>query len=182
MSDYAVEDSRVAFAGQLSTIRVDRLRMPDGGVAEREIVEHSNAVAVVPVDGDGNVVLLRQYRHALGEHQVEIPAGKLDVEGEAPEGAARRELIEEVGLDAGEFTQLVHFANSAGWTTEHTTVYLATGLTAADVPDGFVSEAEEADMEVLRMPLADAIAQAERGEIADSKTLIGLLLARRALR
>lgn len=175
---FVVEDSRVTHVGDLSRVRLDRVRMPDGTVAAREIVEHADAVAVVPVDDGGRVVLIRQYRHALRAYQLEVPAGKLDVDGEAPAAAARRELIEEVGLDADALTQLVHFRNSAGWTTESTTVYLATGLRPVAAPEGFTPKAEEADMEVVRLPLADAVARAERGEVADAKTLIGLLLCR----
>lgn len=175
---YVVEDSRITHDGDLSRVRVDRVRMPDGDAADREIVEHPDAVAVVPVDDDGRVVLVRQYRHVLRAAQLEIPAGKLDVDGEAPPDAARRELIEEVGLDATDLTELVCFHNSAGWTDEVTTVYLATGLTAATAPDDFVPKAEEADMEVVRLPLVEAIAMAERGELTDSKTLVGLLLTR----
>jgi ADP-ribose pyrophosphatase len=177
MDGYEVEESEVTFEGRLSTVRLDRVRMPDGEVAEREIVEHAGAVAVVPVDGDGRVVLLRHYRHALRERVVEIPAGKLDVEGEQPEAAARRELAEEVGLEAGELRRLVEFANSGGWSTETTTVYLATGLSPIAERD-FTPTAEEADVEVLRMPLDEAVAKAERGELSDAKTLIGILLAR----
>lgn len=175
---FVVEDSRVAYVGDLSRVRVDRVRMPDGTVAEREIVEHADAVAVVAVDDEGRVVLVRQYRHALRAYQLEVPAGKLDMDGEAPAEAARRELIEEVGLDAEDLTRLVHFRNSAGWTTESTTVYLATGLRPVAAPDTFTPTAEEADMEVVRLPLVEAVARAERGEIADAKTLIGLLLCR----
>ncbi|MPZ88277.1 MAG: NUDIX domain-containing protein [Nitriliruptorales bacterium] len=150
--------------------------MPDGSVAEREIVEHPGAVAVVAVDDDGRVILLRQYRHALRDYVVEVPAGKLDEDGERPEETARRELIEEVGLDAAELTELVHFHNSSGWTDESTTVYLGTGLREASA-DGFAPKAEEADMEVFRLPLGEAVTMAQRGEIVDAKTLIGLLLA-----
>lgn len=175
---YVVEESRITHDGDLSRVRVDRVRMPDGEAADREIVEHPDAVAIVPVDDEGRVVLVRQYRHVLRTAQLEVPAGKLDVDGEAPPEAARRELIEEVGLDAAELTELVCFHNSAGWTDEVTTVYLARGLMPAGAPDGFVAAAEEADMEVLRLPLAEAVAMAERGELTDAKTLVGLLLTR----
>jgi 8-oxo-dGTP pyrophosphatase MutT (NUDIX family) len=172
---YEVVASRITHEGLLSTLRVDDVRMPDGQVHRREVVEHSDAVAVVAVTDEGEVVLVRQYRHALAGYCLEVPAGKLDVDGEAPEAAARRELLEEVGLVADELDELVRVANSAGWTTEATTVYLATGV-RGDVGD-FVPEAEEADMEVVRLALPDAVARAQRGEITDAKTLIGILLA-----
>lgn len=173
---YETESSDIVYEG-FSTVRVDRVRMPDGSLAEREIVEHTDAVAVVPIDAEGRVVLLRQYRHALGEPALEIPAGKLDVAGEAREAAARRELLEETGLEAGGLEHLVSFRNSGGWTDEETTVYLARDVRPGDVPEDFTATAEEADMEVVRLPLADALAAARRGEIIDAKTLIGLLLS-----
>lgn len=179
---YEVESSRIAYDGDLSRVRVDRVRMPDGEVASREVVEHPDAVAVVPVEADGQVVLLRQYRHPVGLSPLELPAGKLDTDGEAPAEAARRELAEEVGLGAGTLTRLVTFHNSSGWTDEATTVYLATDLQRVDAPEGFTAHAEEAAMEVVRMPLAEAAERARRGELTDAKTLIGLLLAAERLR
>lgn len=173
---YEVAGSEVAYSGHLSRIRIDRVQMPDGDVAEREIVEHPDAVAVVPLHDDGTVVLLHQYRHAVGRKVLEIPAGKLDVDGEDPADAARREMLEETGLAVGSLTPLLSFANSAGWTDETTTVYLATGLEAAAVPDGFTARGEEADMDVVRMPLGQAVARARAGELVDAKTIIGLLL------
>lgn len=174
---FEVESSHVAYDGELSRVRVDRVRMPDGGLASREVVEHPDAVAVVPVTGEGTVVLLRQYRHPVVQTVLEVPAGKLDVTGEDPADAARRELAEEVGLAAGDLVELVRFHNSSGWTDEVTTVYLATDVHPVEAPAGFSPEAEEADMEVVRMPLVEAADRARRGELPDAKTVIGLLLA-----
>ena len=171
-------ESRTAHDG-FATVRVDTVRMPDGDVAEREVVEHTPAVAVVPLFDDGTVVLLRQYRHPIGRYLLEIPAGKLDVDGEDPADAARRELAEETGLQAAELVHLTTFENSAGWTTEWTAVHLGTGLTETAPPDDFEAEHEEADMEVVRLPLAEAVDAVVRGEITDAKTVIGLLLAAR---
>ncbi|CAN5210833.1 NUDIX hydrolase [soil metagenome] len=176
MSEYHVESSETVYDGVLSRARMDRVRMPDGDTRRREVMEHVPAVAVVAVD-QGCVVLVRQYRHPLRDWFLEVPAGLLDVEGEAPDAAARRELIEEVGLEPGRLDELVTFANSAGWTDEQTTVYLATDLREATPPDGFAAEAEEAGMQVVRMPLDEAVARARRGELRDAKTVIGLLLA-----
>ena len=102
---YPVEDSRVAYDGELSRVRVDRVRMPDGSLATREVVEHPDAVAVVPVEAGGTVVLLRQYRHPVVSTVLEVPAGKLDMAGEEPAAAAGRELAEEVGLSAGSLVE-----------------------------------------------------------------------------
>ncbi len=173
---FEVESSEIAYRG-FSTVRVDRVQMPDGTVATREIVEHPDAVAVVALDAEGNVVLLRQYRHAVGAATLEVPAGILDVDGEAPEEAARRELLEETGLAAGAMERLVAFQNSGGWTDERTTVYLARDVEPGETPQDFTATAEEADMEVLRLPLTEAVAMAAAGEITDAKTLVGLLLA-----
>lgn len=174
---FSVESSRLAYDGVLSRVRVDEVRMPDGGLASREVVEHPDAVAVVPVEADGTVVLVRQYRHPVSQTVLELPAGKLDVAEEGPAEAARRELAEEVGLAGSSLEELVTFHNSSGWTDEVTTVYLAKDVRAVDVPAGFEPEAEEADMKIVRMPLAVAAARARRGELPDAKTVIGLLLA-----
>lgn len=172
---YEVLSSTKPYASRFTTIRVDEVRMPDGHVTDREIAEHLPAVGAVPLDSDGNVVLLRQYRHAFGTAFLEVPAGKLDVEGEDPAEAMQRELAEEVELRAGTLEHLVTFNNSAGWTTEWTAVYLATDLTPVPRPDDFVLEHEEADMEVLRVPLAEAVAMVHDGRIVDAKTVVGLL-------
>jgi ADP-ribose pyrophosphatase len=172
---YEVLDSEEAFSSRFTRIRVDTVRMPDGKVTDREIAEHMSAVGAVPLDADGNVVLLRQYRHAFGQHFLEVPAGKLDVEGEDTAEAMQRELAEEVQLTAGTLTHLTTFTNSAGWTTERTTVYLAEDLVPAPRPDDFVLEHEEADMEVIRVPLDEAIAMVHDGRIVDAKTVVGLL-------
>lgn len=179
MGDYEVRSSTVTHRGKLSTMRLDEVEMPDGSVAERETVEHDNAVAVVAVEPDGQVVLIRHYRHAPSSRMLEIPAGKLDVEGEAPIDAARRELLEEVGLAAEELVELIHFWNSAGWSDEATTIYLATDVRPGKAPDDFVLEHEEADLEVLRVPLEEALRWIDDGRITDGKTVIGLLLAHR---
>ncbi|MDX1657951.1 MAG: NUDIX hydrolase [Nitriliruptorales bacterium] len=160
-----------------STVHQDRVRMPDGSVHDREVVEHFDAVAVVPLLDDGSVLLLKQYRHPLERYVLEIPAGKLDQEDEDRAEAARRELREEVGYDARDLDELVTFANSAGWNNEQTTVYLARGLHEAEARDEFELEAEEADMEIVRIPFDDAVAEARRGGLIDAKTVIGLLLA-----
>lgn len=178
MAWYETLDSRVVYDGR-STVRVDTVRMPDDDHAEREIVDHMSAVAVVPVLGDGTVVMLRQYRHAVGQYLLEIPAGVLDVEGEDEADAAQRELAEEVGMRAGRLEHVTTFHNSAGWTTERTHVFVGRDLEEVPRPEGFDLEHEEADMEVVRLPLDDAVAAVAAGEITDAKTVIGLLLAAR---
>jgi 8-oxo-dGDP phosphatase len=175
---FEVRDSRVVYDGW-STVRVDTVAMPDGSVVDREIVQHVSAVAVVPLYADGTIVLLRQFRQPVGGHLLEIPAGILDVDGESLEDAAQREMAEEVGLRAGRMDHLTTFWNSAGWCDERTHVFLARDLEEADPPDGFVAEAEEAHMEIVRLPLAAVVEAVAAGEITDAKTIVGILLAAR---
>src|SRR3712207_4766857 len=106
MGTYEVKSSRVAYRSAFLHVRVDEVVMPDGTVRRREVVETQPAVAVVALDDQGVVTLVRQYRHPLGKRVLEVPAGKLDVEGEEPLTAARRELAEETGLEASRWELL----------------------------------------------------------------------------
>lgn len=181
-SDYDVRSSRTVWEGMLSTARVDEVAMPSGGVATREVVAHIDAVAVVALTEADEIVLLRQYRHPLARYLLELPAGLLDVEDEAPDDAARRELAEETGMEAPTVRRVLTFANSAGWTDEQTTVYLAEGVRPGDRPEDFRLEHEEADMDVLTMPLDEAVAGVLDGRITDAKTIIGILAVAAARR
>lgn len=172
---YEVASSDVLYESRFSRVRIDTVRMPDGSTTEREIVEHLSGFGAVPLDADDHVVLLRQYRHSMGRHFLEIPAGKLDVEGEEVVAGMQRELAEEIEMAAGSLEPLLTFTNSAGWTTETTHVYLATDLRPAPRPDGFELRHEEADMQVVRVPFDEAVAMVQDGRIVDSKTVIGLL-------
>lgn len=174
---YETLESRAAYEGVLSRVRVDTVSMPDGGTAQREVVEHPDAVALVPLLDDGSVVMLRQYRHPFGDYQLEIPAGKIDVDGEGPEATARRELREETGLTADRLTLLTTFRNSSGWTDESTHVFLAEDLRDEGRPEDFEAQHEEAEMKLVRLALEEAVAQVRNGTISDAKSAIGLLLA-----
>jgi 8-oxo-dGDP phosphatase len=165
-----------------STVVRETIATPDGEEVVREVVRHTDAVAVVPVLDDGRIVLLRQYRQPLRRYVLEVPAGKMDEEGEGPEDVAHRELVEEIGYDAHELTHLVSFHNSAGWTDETTHVYLGRGVHPVDPPEGFHPRAEEADMETVTLAVDDALAAAHAGELTDAKTLVALLLAAPHLR
>lgn len=173
--------SRQVYDG-FSRVRVDTLQTPSGKEIEREVVERLGAVAVVPVDTEGRVLLLRQYRHPIGGYVLEIPAGLLDVEDEAPEHAARRELAEEIAYDVDELLPLTAFLNSAGWCTERTHVFLGRDCRPGEMPEGFVPDSEEADMEIVPLSIEDALDAARTGVITDAKTVIGLLLAEPHLR
>ena len=159
-------------------VRVTRttVRAPDGGTYEREVVHHPGAVAVVPVLDDGvTVVLVRQYRSALDDLVLEVPAGKCDVEGEAAEVTAARELEEEVGYRAGRMERLCVIHNSPGFSDERVTIFLAHDLASGRAnPHGL----EEEHMVVEHVSLADVDALVADGRITDAKTVVGLLLAR----
>ena len=161
------------YAGKLLTLRRDRVRLENGREAVREVVVHPGAVAIVPVLPDGRVVMVRQYRHAAGRALLEIPAGTLDLPGEALEAAAVRELREETGYSAAHLSLLVAFYTAPGFCTERITLFLATGLTRG--------EQEPMDDEAItieEIDIADIPVLIASGEIADAKTLTGLLLAR----
>jgi 8-oxo-dGTP pyrophosphatase MutT (NUDIX family) len=167
--------SRIAHAGHI-TVRIDTVATPDGATVEREVATPPDAVAVVALL-DGDVVLVRQHRQPVGATLLELPAGVLDVKGEDVLAAAARELAEEVGLVASTMTALTTTWSSPGWSTERVTIVLATDVRPGPPPPGFVPYAEEAAMEIVRLPLAAAVAAAQDGTITDAKTIIGLLLA-----
>ena len=169
---FEVVESRTVYAGAILALRLDRVAMPGGVVAEREVVEHPSAVAVVALDADGRVVLIDQYRHPVRRRLLELPAGLLDISGEDPLVAAQRELAEETGLAAGRWSVLVDVAPSPGFTDEMLRVYLAEDLTPTDRP---APEHEEADIVVLRMAVPDAVGRALAGEIVNATAVAGLL-------
>jgi 8-oxo-dGDP phosphatase len=175
-ASYDVVASRRAYTG-FSSVRVDDLVGPGGEAFSREVVEHPDAVAVVAIDELERVVLVRQYRHPLRAKLLELPAGTLDVVGETPLDAARRELAEEVGLAAQRWLGLGSLWNSAGWSDERTWLFLATGVRDAERPDGFVAEGEEADLSIERIGLVELLGMCADGRIEDAKTIVGVLRA-----
>lgn len=161
----------IKYAGKIITVRVDKVELPDGRTASREVVEHPGAAAVLAVNKAKEAYFVRQFRKAVEKELLEIPAGKLEA-GEEPHICAARELAEEVGMAAGDLRLLATFYSSPGFTAEKLYVYLATGLHP-------VSPSAEDDefLEPVRLPLAEAVRMARTGEIEDAKTLIALLLA-----
>ena len=160
--------------GMLSTVRVDEFRYDDGETAEREIVAHPGAVAIVAHD-DHVVHMVRQPREAVGEESLlELPAGKLDVEGESPLDCAKRELVEEVGIEAGEWEELTRFYSSPGFTDEQVFLFVATDLTKVEAQP---TEGER--IEIVEVPLVNLEPAIE--ECEDAKSLVGLLLLRARL-
>ena len=148
--------------------------MPGGKDVTREVVEHFGAVAVVAMDDDDNILMVYQYRHALGRRLWELPAGLLDVDGEAAHLTAARELQEEAGLQAGDWRVLVDLDSTPGFSDESVRVYLATELTEVDRPE---VHDEEADMTLQWFPLEEAARKVISGEIVNAIAVAGILAA-----
>ncbi|NQY58326.1 MAG: NUDIX hydrolase [Ilumatobacteraceae bacterium] len=182
MTGFRRRSESVVHQGYVWHIARAEFEAPDGSVFTREVVRSPGAVGIVPIvfDAEGNpfVVLVWQYRPPYEQSVIEIPAGMRDIEGESTETVAHRELAEEAGLAAGTMELLTRIYPSPGMTDSVTTIYLATECT--DVDDDRQGP-EEQYMEVRRVPLDDAIGMVLSGEIADAKTVTGLLLAERAL-
>ncbi|KBZ63021.1 hypothetical protein K875_02709 [Mycobacterium [tuberculosis] TKK-01-0051] len=176
MAEHVFEtaSSETLYTGKIFALRSDRVRMPGGKVVTREIVEHYGAVAVVAMDDDGNIPMVYQYRHAFGRRLWELPAGLLDVPGEAAHLTAARELMEEAGLKAQTWTVLVDLDSTPGFSDESVRVYLATGLTRVDRPE---AHDEEADMTVEWYPLADAVRKVLGGDVVNAIAVAGILAA-----
>lgn len=163
---------RELFAGALIKVANATFEGPSGRF-ERDIVHHPGAVVVVPLTDSGAVIMVRQFRAAIGEDLLEVPAGKRDVSGEPPERTARRELAEEVGREAQRLELLARFYNSPGFTDELSWLYLATGL--SEVPHDRQGD-EEQLMSVEEVSLHDVPAMIADGRIIDAKSIIGLTL------
>ena len=163
------------FTGKVFEVTVDEVTLPDGRTARRDVVHSSGGVVILPVDTDGTVTLVRQYRYVQGEALLEAVAGKLEP-GEEPFSAAQRELKEETGLTAENWMPLGHIASSPGFLTERLWLYLATGLTQGEqaLDDGEFLNAE-------KYSFPEALAMAADGRIHDGKTLAVLLRARARL-
>jgi 8-oxo-dGTP pyrophosphatase MutT (NUDIX family) len=161
-------DSKTVWEGQIATVHVDRIRYDDGDEADRERVSHPGAVAVVAHDGE-RLFLVRQPREAVDEQSLlELPAGKLDAEGEGPLETAKRELAEEIGKGARTWRHLTTFYTSPGFVEEVCHVYVAT-----DLYDESAEAEEDERIEIVEAPLAELDAVIEGCH--DAKTLVGLL-------
>lgn len=178
--EYAVSASREIYSGKVVSLKVDSVRMSDGRVAQREVLVHPGAVAVVALDEDDNVVTVSQYRHPVRRRLIELPAGLLDVRGEPALLAAQRELAEEAALAAQHWWTLLDIYTSPGISAEAIRIFLARGLEAAPAA-GFEAEGEELTLEVARVPLADLVAAALEGSLQNGIAVAGVLAADRAL-
>ena len=172
MSSFELLRSEVLMKGRAFTIRRDFLKTPDGRETKFEIVEHGGSVVIIPLDADGNLLFVRQYRHAAGMDMLELPAGTRD--GDEPfEVCAAREIREETGMEAGTLKHIGSFYLAPGYSTEYMGVFLATDLKHNPL------EADDDEFLTLeKLPIKEALAMAERGEMPDAKSLAALLMAK----
>lgn len=175
---FHVEESSVIHVWGVWRLKMASIASPSGERFQRTFVESPGAVAAVPVTDDGNVILVWQYRTPIDDMLLEIPAGMRDVPDEDMLVTAQRELAEEAGVTATNWTYLGRCMSSAGLTNSLVHIYLARGLGVADTDR---HGPEEQHMTIVEMPLAEAVRLVESGEIADAKTAIGVLLASRQL-
>lgn len=174
-----VTDTRRVFDGRVWDVREDRFRYNDDELV-RHYVEHTGAVAVVALDDQDRVLLIQQYRHPIRTRDWEIPAGLLDIEGEDPLDTAKRELAEEVDLQAEHWEKLVGMAPTPGGSDEIIHIYLARGL--SDAPEVFARDGEEADIRSEWVPLEDAVTAVLSGALGNAAMMIGVLMAAERLR
>ncbi len=160
--------SKSIYTGRVITLNVDTVTLPNGFTVDLEVVRHPGAAAVVPLKADGKVILIRQFRHAAGGFIYEIPAGKLHP-GEDPTACAARELEEEVGYRAGKLDLLSSIFTAPGFTDEVIHVYKATELTV-----GRQQLDRDEVLEVIEVPLLEAVRMIEAGTIRDAKSIVGL--------
>ncbi|MCY4366970.1 MAG: NUDIX hydrolase [Chloroflexi bacterium] len=168
-------ESAVHYEGTILRLRKDQVRMPNGRLTVREVVEHSDSVCMVPIDNEGNVLLVRQYRKPTESALLEVPAGGIE-EGESPEEAAMRELQEEVSHVADTLQPLAGFWLAPGWCDEYMYVFLATDLRPSDMEQDY-----DEMVETRRVPLFETLELIERGEIQDAKSIASLLQAMRVV-
>ncbi|GBC93689.1 ADP-ribose pyrophosphatase [bacterium HR15] len=168
-------ESQTLYRGRVVTLRIDTVRLPNGHITQREIVEHRGAVAIVPLLDENTVLLIRQYRQAVGETLLEIPAGTLEP-GELPDQCAQRELQEETGYRAGTMRHLFSQYLAPGYSQEVLHVYLAEQLTPARQQTD-----EDETVEIVPTPLQQIEPMILTGQIKDAKTIAGLLMTLRLL-
>ncbi len=169
----------VLYHGRVFDLIVDQVQYPSGNKSVREIAHHPGGAVCVPMIGNDHLLMIKQLRYPFGRHLLELPAGKLDP-GEDPMHAAARELEEETGWIAGSMEKLTSIYTTPGFCDEELHIYLATNLTQS--PHGPKREEGEFSMTVHQFPLADAVRMVIDGEIKDSKTIAGILLAERKLK
>ena len=171
---WAVAQSRNEYDGGFIAVRTDTVIGPDGTQFDRTVVEHKDAVGVLALDDENRVLLLSQYRHAVGHRLLELPAGLCDVDDEPPLQTAARELVEEASVAAASWSLLLEMFPSPGFCDERWWVYLARDLSPADATD-FVREHEEADMQAIWVPLGEAVRAVHERRITDALAVAAIL-------
>lgn len=169
---YEVIQSKPIYQGRVFSVRQDQVRLPNGHVTQLDIVDHPGAVVLLPVDQDGRIWFIRQFRYSAGEVLLELPAGTMEA-GETPENCALREIREETGMKAGQIRKIGEFFMAPGYSTEYLYLYLAQDL----APDPLQGDEDEV-IQVEPVLISQAFDMAERGQVRDAKTLAALALAR----
>lgn len=170
--DFKVVNSETIYRGPVFNLRQDRLALPNGKVARLDIIDHRDAVTLIPLDAEGQIWFIEQYRHATQKILLELPAGVAEP-GEAPEISAQREIREETGMAAGEIRRLGSFYLAPGYSTEYMHIFLASGLYPAPLPMD-----EDEILQVKKLTARQAYHLAENGQIQDAKSLVALFWVR----
>ncbi len=176
MPAFETVNTEPIYQGKTFRLRRDTVKMPNGRETKLDIVEHGGSVVMVPVDAEGNIIFVQQYRHPTKLDLLELPAGTRDGD-EPPATCAAREMREETGMAAGHLEELGAFYLAPGYSTEFMYVFLATDLTPNPLPPD-----SDEFLRVEKFPVRRAMEMAEKGEIQDAKSLAALLLARSSLR
>lgn len=163
--------SEKIYEGRVLSLRLDTVELPDQKYTKREIVDHPGAVAIIPITEDNKVILVKQFRKAVEESLLEIPAGKLEI-GEDPVGCALRELKEETGFACEKIQFLIEFYTSPGFSNEKMHLFLATGLS-----EGVAEPENDEYIEVVTIDFDELLSMIYNGKITDSKTIIGMIMA-----
>jgi ADP-ribose pyrophosphatase len=164
-----VISSKIIYEGKILKIKLDEVKLPNGYVTVREIVEHPNAIALIPINNNGKLIMINQYRHSAQEVLLEIPAGTME-KNETPDECAKRELLEETGYEAKELKKLFSCYLAPGYSTELIHIFLAKNL----VYKGQETEADE-QIKVVELSFKEALEKIKKGEVKDAKTICSLL-------